>query len=143
MNERRIYLMTRLAIFEESHKEQLQGVRSFFRSDYIGRQMIKNGLRVSAAFLCILAGWGMYHAETLMIDITRIDVWGLGKHILFLYAVWLSFFLVLTYSIQSIRYVRALKDLEEYREMLTQLEQEYDREDQRQMMKRGRKEEKA
>ena len=143
MNERRIYLMTRLAIFEESHKEQLQGVRSFFRSDYIGRQMIKNGLRVSAAFLCILAGWGMYHAETLMIDITRIDVWGMWKRILFLYAVWLSFFLVLTYSIQSIRYVRALKDLEEYREMLTQLEQEYDREDQRQMMKRGRKEEKA
>ena len=27
MNEKRIYLMTRLAIFEEHHKEQLNGVR--------------------------------------------------------------------------------------------------------------------
>ena len=143
MNEKRIYLMTRLAIFEESHKEQLQGVRTFFRSDYIGRHMIKNGLRVTAAFLCILAGWGMYHAETLMLDITKIDVWGFGKHILFLYAVWLSFFLVMTYSIQSVRYARARKDLEKYREMLTRLEQEYDREEKRQMMRPVRREEKA
>lgn len=135
MNEKRIYLMTRLAIFEESHKEQLQSVRTFFRSDYIGRHMIKNGLRVTAAFLCILAGWGMYHAETIMLDITKMDIWSIGKHLLFLYAVWLMFFLVLTYSIQSIRYVRALKDLEEYRDMLTKLEQEYDREEKRQMMR--------
>ena len=126
MNEKRIYLMTRLAIFEEHHKDQLQGVRTFFRSDYIGRHMIKNGLRVTAAFLCILAGWGMYHAETLMLDITRIDVWKLGKQILFLYAVWMSFFMVLTYSIQSVRYMRARKDLEQYKELLTQLEHEYD-----------------
>ena len=28
MNEKRIYLMTRLAIFEEHHKEQLTGVRT-------------------------------------------------------------------------------------------------------------------
>ena len=135
MNEKRIYLMTRLAIFEEHHREQLYSVQTCFRSDYIGRYMIKNGLRVTAAFLCILAGWGMYHAETLMLDITKIDVWGFGKQILFLYAVWLSFFLVMTYSIQSIRYARALKDLEEYRGMLDKLEQEYDREDARNRMR--------
>ena len=93
--------------------------------------MIRNGLRVTAAFLCILAGWGMYHAETLLLDITKIDIWAFGKQILFLYAVWLCAFLVLTYSIQSIRYVRALKDLEEYREMLTKLENEYAKEDRR------------
>lgn len=131
MNEKRIYLMTKLAIFEEHHKEQLNGVRTFFRSDYIGRHMIRNGLRVTAAFLCILAGWGMYHAETLLLDISKIDIWAFGKQILFLYAVWLCAFLVLTYSIQSVRYVRALKDLDEYREMLTKLENEYAKEDRR------------
>ena len=131
MNEKRIYQMIRLAIFEEHHMEQLEGVRTCFRSDYIGRHMIKNGLRVTAAFLCILSGWGMYHAETLMLDITRIDVWLLGKQILFLYAVWLCFFLVLTYCIHSVRYARARKDLEQYQEMLTRLEREYEREDKR------------
>ena len=50
---------------------------------------------------------------------------------MFLYAVWLCAFLVLTYSIQSVRYVRALKDLDEYREMLTKLENEYAKEDRR------------
>ena len=37
MNEKRIYQMIRLAIFEEHHMEQLEGVRTCFRSDYIGR----------------------------------------------------------------------------------------------------------
>ena len=71
----------------------------------------------------------MYHAETLMLDITRIDVWMLGKQILFLYAAWLIFFLVMTYCIHSIRYMRARKDLEQYQSMLTMLEREYNRED--------------
>ena len=101
MNEKRIYQMIRLAIFEEHHMEQLEGVRTCFRSDYIGRHMIKNGLRVTAAFLCILAGWGMYHAETLMLDITRIDVWLLGKQILFCmqYGFVFSWYLLIVYIV--------------------------------------------
>lgn len=129
MNEKRIYVMTQLAMFEESHHQQLTDVRTHFRSDYIGRHMIKNGLRITVAYLLILLGWGMYHAETLVVDITQIDVLALGSRILFLYAVFLSFFLVLTYSIQSVRYLRAGNDLEHYRELLEQLEALYAQED--------------
>ena len=128
-DEKRIYLMTKLALFEEQHKEQLEGVQGYFRGDYIGRLMIKNGLRITLAFLLGLAGWGLYNAETLIVDITQIDVKALGARILFLYAVVLSVFLVLTYAIQTLRYARAKQDLYQYRELLKQLEKAYREDD--------------
>lgn len=128
IHEQRIYQMTKLAIFEKNHKDQLDGARMYFRSDYIGRHMIKNGFRITIAFLLVLAGWGIYNAETLIVDITKIDVQALVSRILFAYAVALSVFLVITYAIYRVRYERARQDLYQYREMLKKLEWIYTRE---------------
>lgn len=136
IDEKRIYQMTRLAIFEKNHKEQLDGVRTCFRSDYIGRHMIKNGFRITLAFLLVLLGWGLYNAETLIVDITKIDVEGLVSRIVFYYAAALSVFLVITYAIHRVRYERARQDLYEYREMLKDLEKLYQNEE---MMEKVRK----
>lgn len=134
VNEKRTYLMTRLAFFEKHHEKQLEGVQKFFRSDYIGRIMIKNGLRITVAYLLGLAGWGLYHAETLIADITEIDVKALGTRILFLYAVVLCLFLLFTYIVQTVRYARAKQNLYQYREMLGKLEKNYRMEDEGQRM---------
>ncbi|MDO5539814.1 MAG: hypothetical protein Q4F83_07035 [Eubacteriales bacterium] len=133
INEKRIYLMTQLAVFEKNHEKQLEGVQKSFRSDYIGRVMIKNGFRITAAFLLALAGWGLYNAETLIVDITKIDVKALGARILFLYAAVMCLFLLITYIVQTVRYARAKQDLYEYREMLRNLEKEYRAEEEREM----------
>ncbi len=129
INEQRIYLMTKLAVFEEGHREQLESVRTSFRSDYIGRHMIINGFRITIAFLLALAGWGLYHSETLIVDITKIDVMALVSRILFCYAVTLSVFLVITYAIWMVRYERAKQDLQQYCEMLRELEKVYRQEE--------------
>lgn len=138
VNEKRTYLMTELAIFEKNHEKQLEGVQRYFRSDYIGRVMIKNGFRITAAFLLVLTGWGLYNAETLIVDITKIDVKALGAQILFLYAVVMCLFLLITYIVQTVRYARAKQDLYQYREMLRKLEKEYRTEEQEREM-RGRR----
>ena len=129
IHEQRIYQMTRLAIFEKNHKDQLDGARMYFRSDYIGRHMIKNGFRITVAFILVLIGWGLYNSETLIVDITKIDVQALVSRIIFAYAVALSVFLVITYAIYRVRYERARQDLYQYREMLKELEHIYDREE--------------
>lgn len=131
IHEQRVYEMSRLAIFEKNHKDQLDGIRMYFRSDYIGRHLIKNGFRITLAFLLVLAGWGLYHAETLIVDITKIDVQSMVSHILFAYAVVLSVFLVLTYAIYSVRYERARQDLHQYQEMLKKVSFLYEQEDKR------------
>lgn len=129
IHEQRIYEMTRLAIFEKNHRDQLDGVRMYFRSDYIGRHMIKNGFRITIAFLLVLVGWGLYNSETLIVDITKIDVQALVASILFAYAVALSVFLVITYAVYRVRYERARQDLCEYQERLKKVEFLYKKEE--------------
>lgn len=129
IQEQRIYAMSKLAIFEKNHRDQLNGVRVYFRSDYIGRHMIKNGFRITLAFLLVLAGWGLYHSETLIVDITKIDVQALAARIVFAYATVLSVFLVMTYAIYSVRYERARQDLHQYQEMLKKVSFLYETED--------------
>lgn len=131
LNEQRIYLMTQLAIFEKEHQTQLRGAGDYFRSDYIGGRMIKNGFRVTIAFFLMLAGWGLYNAETLIFDITKMDVRALAVRIVLVYFMLMAVFLLFTYIHQAIRYSRAREDLEHYREMLEQLEQSYREEDER------------
>lgn len=114
--------MTQLALFEDSHREQLSGVQTYFRGDYIGRNIIKNAVRLTLAFVLGLIGWGLYNAETLLVDITAIDVRALGARILFFYAVFMCAFLVLTYAVWALRYARAEADLYHYRELLKELE---------------------
>lgn len=125
MDEKRIYLMTQLALFEKNHKDQLDGAQRYFRGDYIERNLLKNAVRITLAFLLVLLGWTLYHAETLLVDITQIDVLAVGARILFLYVAVMCVFLVLTYAIWAIRYARAASDLYRYREMLGELSKLY------------------
>lgn len=129
MWKERVYVMTKLALFEREHKSQLDGVRRRFRSDYIGRQLIKNSLRVTEGYLLIIVGWCLYHVETLLIDITSIDIIQVAKNFLIGYGIVMAVFLFLSYVIWSVRYSRAMQDREIYSEMLDELERLYELEE--------------
>lgn len=141
MNVQRVYQMSRLAMFEKEHREELDGARGYFRSDYIGRQMIGTWLRTTAAYLLILAGWGLYHFELLTLRIMEVDIRLLLAGIAAGYAALLFVMLLLTYLIWSYRYAVAEDDLEFYHDCLKELEKQYEKEDEsnrvRQSIRRG------
>lgn len=141
MNDQRVYQMCRLAIFEEEHKEELDGARGYFRSDYIGRQLFRTTFRTTLAYLLILAGWGMFHFEFLTLQITEVNIWYILEGVAAGYAVLLGIMLFLTYVIWSSRYSAAEDELEFYHDCLKELEKSYEEEDEskivRQSFKRG------
>lgn len=129
MNEKRVYQMCRLAIFEEEHKDQLDGARGHFRSDYIGKHMIRSALRTTAAYLLILAGWGLFHFDQLTLKISEVDLKLLGTGILSGYIGLMGTMLFLTYVIWSRRYADAEKHLIYYQKSLKKLNTLYEEED--------------
>ena len=46
--ENRIRIMTAIAVYEKRHREELSDTDQWFRGDYIGVRMLKNG----CTFLC-------------------------------------------------------------------------------------------
>ena len=126
LSEERIKLMTKMAAYEENEGRQYMSIGSYFRSDYMGKQIIRSIISATIAFLLVLGLYLFYHMESLMQDIYKIDLLALGKTILYRYAIFVAGYSVLTYIIYSFRYSRARKSLRKYYDNLKQLLAIYD-----------------
>jgi len=126
LNQERIKLMTRMASFEENQGKQSMAIGSYFRSDYIGMQMIKSILGATIAYLLVFGAYVFYHFETFMQDIYKMDLLKFAEDVIFRYVVFLAVYLVISYIIYAYRYSKAKKSLKKYYYNLKQLSALYD-----------------
>lgn len=126
LNQERIKLMTRMAAYEENEGKKYMSIGSYFRSDYMGLQIIKSVISATLAFLIVGGLYIYYHFDTLMQDIYKIDLMGVGKQILIYYAGFVIVYALITYIVYSFRYSRAKKSLKKYYRHLKQLAAIYD-----------------
>lgn len=128
IHEKRVGIMTKLAIYEKHNRTELEQAGSYYRSDFISSYLLKNGLRVTAAFLIGLLGWGCYQFNDIINNLNNIDFMAMGIKILIAYAVILAVYLLITYIVYTLRFYHAGKQQQEYRLMLDKLMREYERE---------------
>ncbi len=126
LNEERIKLMTKMAAYEENEGKQFMAIGSYFRSDYMGKQVIHSVISATIAYLVVLGLYIYYHFESLMQDIYKLDLLGMGKQALFYYAIFVAGYAIITYIVYSVRYNRARKSLRRYYNHLKQLLAMYD-----------------
>ena len=126
LSEERIKLMTKMAAYEENEGRRYMAIGSYFRSDYMGKQVIRSVISATIAFLCVFGLYLFYHMESLMQDIYKIDLLAMGKKILYYYVIFVAGYAVITYIIYSFRYSRARKSLKKYYDNLKQLLALYD-----------------
>ena len=100
LNEEKIKIMNKLAMYEQGEGKKYLPVSRYYRSDYIGLAMIKNFFLVT-----------------------------LGVEVILGYVAVLVLFSVLTYIQYTVKYHKAKKSVKNYYEELTQLSKIYGRED--------------
>lgn len=125
ISQERLQLMTKLAAYEENEGKHYMAITSYFRSDYMGLQIIKSILGATIAFVIIIAMYIMYHFDTFMQDIYKIDLMGMGKKIIFYYLIFAVAYCVIAYIVYSVRFYRAKKSLKKYYHHLKQLSAMY------------------
>ncbi len=126
LSEERIKLMTKMAAYEENEGKRYMAIGSYFRSDYMGKQIIHSVISATVAFLLVFGLWLFYHMDTLMQDIYRVDLLGIGRKVLEYYVIFVGSYALITYIIYSFRYSRARKSLRKYYNHLKQLLALYD-----------------
>ena len=125
LNEERIILMTKLASYESGEGKKNVAIASYFRSDYIGMQVIKSIIGSSIAFFIVFGLYVLYDFETFMLDIYRMDLFVFAKNILTYYCVTVIGFAVLTYLVYAYRYSKAKRSLKNYYNNLKRLASMY------------------
>ena len=122
LNQRKIQLMTRLAILEKEHGKELRKMRESYRSDYIGIPLLKNGGRFTAVFLAICIVFCAANLDFILETTADMQLGLLAVGFLAAYAVVLLVSLIVTFLCVSADYYRNLQDVEEYERLLKKLE---------------------
>ena len=126
LNEEKIKLMTRMAAYEENEGKRSMQIGNYFRSDYIGLQVMKSVISATIAFAIVIAMYIFYDFESVMKEIYQVDLVATGKQILSSYVVRVGIYAVVTYIIYAYRYTKAKKSLKKYYTHLTELSGFYD-----------------
>ena len=126
LSQERIKLVTKMAAYEENEGKKYMSIGSYFRSDYMGMQVIRSVISGTLAFFLLAGLYVYYHFETMMQDIYKMDLLLLGRRVLFYYIVFIAAYSVITYVIYSFRYSRAKRSLKHYYYHLKQLAAIYD-----------------
>ena len=129
INEEKVKIMTKLAMYEQGKGRTYLPVSRYYRSDYIGLALIKNFFLVTIGYGLILAVIAAYNLEYLLDNVHKMDLISLGIVVLAGYIGVLAVYSVLTYIQYTVKYHNAKKSVKQYYTQLTRLEKIYTREE--------------
>ena len=125
INEQRVRRMARMAAYEETDGRKDRQITSYFRADYLTRQILITFLCSTVAFVLAAAMYAVYHFETLIVDIYDSDLRILVMRILMIYLVFLIIMIAVTIVVYMHRYSRARAHIGAYYHDLGKLSSEY------------------
>lgn len=129
VNNRKVRLMTKLAIYEKKEGKEDIKLSKYFRRDYVRLHLIYNIVAVTAGYLLVLALIGAYQMEYLIREAVRLDYIGIGKTILGIYIMVMTVYFMASLVGYSLYYDRSRKKLAKYFRMLRRLRSMYQEED--------------
>ncbi len=125
LNEEKIRLMTRTAIYEKHEGKEDLKVNQYGSSDYVRFNMLKTLIGVTiSVFLCSCI-YLMCSSEDIFQLIFKIDVKALARLLLTAYFLSLVVYIIISLLFYQYKYSKAKKRLKQYNKNLTLIE-EYD-----------------
>lgn len=122
IDEEKVALMTKLATFEKRQEKKNASIINYYRSDYIGFQVVKAIIAATISFLAVFAIYIFYNFEELMADIYKLDFMEVGKTILIIYVAVTGVYAVICYTVYALRYSKAKKELKGFYSDLRKLD---------------------
>ena len=127
INNEKVRLMTKLAIYEEKNSEDIK-LSKYYKSDYIRHNVLKTIISVSFAYVCVLLLILFYNLEEVLAKAFELNYTMLGIEIFVSYFVLIVIFTLISFMIYSEKINRSRKSLMKYHRGLKQLIRIYDEE---------------
>jgi len=141
LNNHKIRLMTKLAIYEkEDGKEDIRLGR-YYRVDYVRYQLLKTIVAVTFGYLILVLMTILYNMEYLIAEAVKLDYASIGRNMLGIYLVLLLAFSGMAVLGYTIKYNRSRKKLAKYYRMLKRLRTIYREEKEPVMLQDGQEDE--
>lgn len=122
LNIEKVKSMTKAASYEAGPEKENIKISDYFRTDYIGLQMLKSGVAYTVSFAVLAAVWAMGSMEELMLMLTRAGyLERLVKVMILLFAAGLVAYETAVYAYYSSKYGNVKKSIKGYHSCLKQI----------------------
>lgn len=121
LNNDKIKLMTKLALYEQSNGKKSLPASKYYKDDYLGLKLINSAIVATLAFLLTLVCIVFVNIETLIYDITTIDLVNVGRIVTVCYIAFMVLYLTISYIVYKIKYNMIKDEVKEYDDTLKAL----------------------
>lgn len=127
VNKDRVILMTRMSAFRQREGKKTAAINQYFRSDYVGFQVLKSVISATIVFCILLGIYVLFHFEELMQNIYNLNVMAVARRLLVYYILLVGGYAVVSYVIYSIRYTKMRGRMKNYYNDLKRLSKLYEK----------------
>lgn len=114
---------------KKQKKKKHRQVGFYFRSDYIGKELIKSFFTGTLAYILFFGLWAIANWERFMESLNNVEIASSIVMTIVLYIGFMAMYLFATLMLYTNRYAESKKKLAEYKENLKVINQMYDREE--------------
>ena len=128
VNEEKVKIMTRLAIYEEGKGKEELPLTKYYKHDYVKYNMLKTGVSATFCYLLIVAAYVLLHAEELMENVNTLDYETIISSVVIGYLVFLIAYLIFSRFYYAWRYEKIKPNIIKYNHYLKKLNEFYEQE---------------
>ena len=113
INEEKVKLMTKLAIYESTKGKKQLNISKYYKRDYVRYNMFKTAVSATIAFLLLLGVYAMLNMEELLLALNDMDILKEAEKLGIFYLIFLIAYMVIARLVYVIQYNHNLKKLKE------------------------------
>ena len=129
LNEEKVILMTKMAAFIDREGKKNDAINTYFRSDYVGLNVIKSVISATIVFAVFVATYALCNIELVLSNLYNTDnLIAIGRRFLTYYLLLVGVYSLVSYVIYSSRYSKMRKSMKAYYGNLKKLARIYEKE---------------
>lgn len=125
LNNRKIRLMTRLAVFESKEGKEDIRLSKYYKTDYIRYQVLKSILSTTVGYLLLLVLVFLYKSEYIIKNAVSLDYKTIGSYVLGIYIILITVYGLGSLAWFSFKYDASRKKLTRYFRLLKRMKKIY------------------
>ncbi len=125
LNNKKIRLMTKLAVYENKDGKEDIHLSKYYKTDYVRFQVLKSIISATVGYVLVLALIGVYKMEYIIKNAVTLDYKNIGTYILGFYIMVITIYGLGSVLIFSLKYDISRKKLSKYYKLLRRLNKIY------------------
>lgn len=129
VNLERVKHQCQIAFYEQKEDKKNRQVGNYYRSDFIGKEIIKSIFTGTIAYAVMVVLWMMVNWDTVLDSVNDLSIVNILFVMVLVYIGFIAVYLFATYIVYGLRYIQSRKRMDGYKEHLKALNRIYEREE--------------